>query len=149
MHSHNRFWGKDLQTYFPQLSKHNDPSFCPSWGQFVQEKWPSFQQQWQHILTTQQMKIGQNVVERFNEIQVNRYFGIGLIFLGLEVIDNLTKQNRLSTQPLTLCHGDVKSPNIFFKGSEPYFIDWQYIVAGKGVQVHVILICLIPRISYS
>jgi aminoglycoside/choline kinase family phosphotransferase len=41
-------------------------------------------------------------------------------------------------EPLTLIHGDVKSPNIFFKrgenGIEPFFIDWQYIAYGKGVQ---------------
>ena len=39
---------------------------------------------------------------------------------------------------MTLIHGDVKSPNLFYKkkdyGYEPYFIDWQYICIGKGVQ---------------
>jgi hypothetical protein len=39
---------------------------------------------------------------------------------------------------LTLCHGDVKSANIFYKIENgvytPYFIDWQYVVEGKGVQ---------------
>jgi thiamine kinase-like enzyme len=53
----------------------------------------------------------------------------------------------LSDSNLTFCHGDVKSPNIFYKKinkSEnqsvanqdyaPYFIDWQYITNGKGVQ---------------
>jgi thiamine kinase-like enzyme len=44
----------------------------------------------------------------------------------------------LSNNNLTLCHGDVKSGNIFYrkKGDVflPYFIDWQYIAHGKGVQ---------------
>ena len=47
-------------------------------------------------------------------------------------------QNNLSDKNLTICHGDVKSPNIFYKplgkSYEPYFIDWQYVIIGKGVQ---------------
>lgn len=54
-------------------------------------------------------------------------------------------QNKLSEGILTLCHGDFKSPNIFckvtlsektkcFSNYEPYFIDWQYICEGKGIQ---------------
>ena len=45
-------------------------------------------------------------------------------------------QNKLSEGKLTLCHGDFKSPNIFYNiiTNEPYFIDWQYICEGKGVQ---------------
>ena len=39
-----------------------------------------------------------------------------------------------SAEPLTLVHGDVKSPNIFYMGDTPCFIDWQYIAHGKGVQ---------------
>ena len=52
-------------------------------------------------------------------------------------------QNKLSEGLLTLCHGDLKSPNIFCKiineknndiVYEPYLIDWQYICEGKGIQ---------------
>jgi beta-phosphoglucomutase-like phosphatase (HAD superfamily)/GTP:adenosylcobinamide-phosphate guanylyltransferase len=45
-------------------------------------------------------------------------------------------QNKLSKGILTLCHGDFKSPNIFYNIiiNEPYFIDWQYICEGKGIQ---------------
>jgi thiamine kinase-like enzyme len=57
------------------------------------------------------------------------------------VFDNfLSIQNQLSDKNLTFCHGDVKSPNIFYKKTstpddyEPVFIDWQYIALGKGVQ---------------
>jgi hypothetical protein len=45
----------------------------------------------------------------------------------------------LSTYPLSLCHGDVKSPNTFYRKSDgplgytPYFLDWQYIHLNKGV----------------
>jgi HAD superfamily hydrolase (TIGR01509 family) len=42
--------------------------------------------------------------------------------------------NHLSTYPLSLCHGDLKSPNIFYANNmNPYFLDWQYINLSKGV----------------
>ena len=42
--------------------------------------------------------------------------------------------NHLSKFPLSLCHGDLKSPNIFYKDEKvPYFLDWQYIHLGKGI----------------
>lgn len=43
-------------------------------------------------------------------------------------------QNELSQFPLSLCHGDLKSPNIFYKSNKsPVFLDWQYIHLNKGV----------------
>ena len=42
--------------------------------------------------------------------------------------------NRASQYPLSFCHGDLKSPNIFYKNNEePYFLDWQYIHLNKGI----------------
>ena len=39
-----------------------------------------------------------------------------------------------SQYPLSFCHGDLKSPNIFYKNNEhPYFLDWQYIHLNKGI----------------
>lgn len=36
--------------------------------------------------------------------------------------------------PLNFCHGDLKSPNIFYKNNDnPYFLDWQYIQLNKGI----------------
>ena len=47
-------------------------------------------------------------------------------------------QNKLAVgEHLTLIHGDIKSPNIFYdieNGYEPYFLDWQHCAIGKGVQ---------------
>lgn len=113
---HARFWGKDLRQSFPQLSKNNDPSFFPGWGEYVRTRWPSFQERWKTILSHRQLEMGTSIVQSFDKIQ-----------------------QHLSKEPLTLCHGDVKSPNIFFRQKEPYFIDWQYIIAGKGVQDLVFL----------
>jgi HAD superfamily hydrolase (TIGR01509 family) len=108
---HAAFWEKPLQKTFPTLRKHNDSVYQPSWKAFLQEKLPTFQAKWQQILSPQQLSTCQHIIDNFNEIQ-----------------------DQLSTSPLTLCHGDVKSPNIFYEGSTPHFIDWQYISNGKGVQ---------------
>jgi len=49
-----------------------------------------------------------------------------------ENFDNI--QNELSQYPLSLCHGDLKSPNIFYKNNKtPIFLDWQYLHLNKGI----------------
>ena len=45
---------------------------------------------------------------------------------------------KASCYPLNFCHGDLKSPNIFYNnGSDgrvsPIFLDWQYIHLNKGI----------------
>jgi thiamine kinase-like enzyme len=43
--------------------------------------------------------------------------------------------------PLSFCHGDLKSPNIFYKDNiTPYFLDWQYIHLNKGISDIVFLL---------
>lgn len=114
---HARFWDKDLTNAFPQLTKNDNLAFCPSWGDYVKTKWPLFKEKWTTIMKPNQLEMGEKIVGSFNSIQ-----------------------KHLSRDPLTLCHGDVKSPNIFFNQKyEPYFIDWQYIIAGKGTQDLVFL----------
>jgi hypothetical protein len=96
------------------LRKNNDALFCPAWSNFVAEKWPAFTTKWAHVLTPAQLEYGARIVSTFGAIQA-----------------------ALSVEPLTLIHGDVKSANIFYRldaDKEPYFIDWQYIAYGKGVQ---------------
>lgn len=49
--------------------------------------------------------------------------------------------NELSLYPLSFCHGDYKSPNIFYKkDNEIVILDWQYIHLGKGVSDLVFLL---------
>ena len=39
-----------------------------------------------------------------------------------------------SNFPLSFCHGDLKSPNIYYKNNkEIFFLDWQYIHLNKGI----------------
>jgi HAD superfamily hydrolase (TIGR01509 family) len=112
---HSHFWGKNTNA-FKKLKKNNDELFNPSWSEFVVSRWPTFKDKWSHMLNDKQILIGERVVKNFTNIQ-----------------------QKLSDKNLTFCHGDVKSANIFYKivgnnSYEPYFIDWQYITLGKGVQ---------------
>jgi len=112
---HSHFWDKNTDT-FKFLKKNNDKLFNPYWNEFISSRWSIFKSKWYHILTGPQLLKGEYIVKHFLKIQ-----------------------EELSDKNLTLCHGDVKSPNIFYKilennNYEPYFIDWQYIVLGKGVQ---------------
>ena len=113
---HLKFWNKDLNHIFPFLKKNNDPLFQPTWSEFISKNWDLFIQKWSFLLNKKQIDIGNSIKNRFQDIQ-----------------------NDLSHDHLTLIHGDIKSPNLFYKKInkdqyEPYFIDWQYICIGKGVQ---------------
>lgn len=112
---HALFWNKDLTKSFKNLKKHNDIMFNPVWGDFIRERWPLFVNKWKHLIKPSVLPKLESIVRNFDNVQQN-----------------------LSMGHLTLCHGDVKSGNIFYKkegkGYTPYFIDWQYIAHGKGVQ---------------
>lgn len=111
---HNKFWNKDITKIFPELKKHNDKLFNPTWAQFVMENWSTFKENWKNLLSVKQLTLAENIVNTFHEIQ-----------------------GRLSRSNLTIIHGDVKSPNIFYNlnnNYEPVFLDWQYIAIGKGAQ---------------
>lgn len=53
----------------------------------------------------------------------------------------------LSQYPLNFCHGDLKSPNIFYNDQYTYFLDWQYIHLNKGVSDIVFL--LVESINFN
>ena len=111
---HSKFWNTNVKKMFPELKRHNDPFFNPGWSDFIKDKWPLFKDTWTNVLTQEQLDRAEQIVTDFPEIQ-----------------------ERLSNKNLTLIHGDVKSPNIFYdaaRGYEPVFLDWQYIAIGKGVQ---------------
>lgn len=62
------------------------------------------------------------------------------IYLNYEKLINLS-----SSFPLSFCHGDLKSPNIFYKEESnknitPFFLDWQYIHLNKGISDIVFLL---------
>jgi beta-phosphoglucomutase-like phosphatase (HAD superfamily)/dTDP-glucose pyrophosphorylase len=111
---HSKFWNKNLTNLYPDIKKHNDPLFFPKWKDFINENLHKFKDNWKNILTEKQILLAQTIASNFNLIQ-----------------------DRLSSNNLTIIHGDIKSPNIFYdinNNFEPYFLDWQYVANGKGVQ---------------
>lgn len=109
---HSQFWNKNIQNAFPQLKKHNDVMFNPVWDNFINDRWNTFIQNWQNVLTTKQIEIANTIKRDFPGIQ-----------------------QRLSDTNLTVIHGDVKSPNLFYDANNaPIFLDWQYVAIGKGAQ---------------
>lgn len=112
---HSHFWGKSIDKHFRELKKNDNDIFNPYMGDFIKSKWSLFKNKWENILSNEQILLAENIVDNFSIIQKN-----------------------LSDKNLTFCHGDVKSANIFYKkidnNYEPYFLDWQYIAFGKGVQ---------------
>jgi beta-phosphoglucomutase-like phosphatase (HAD superfamily) len=110
---HSKFWNKDIKNIFTEIKKHDDPLFMPSWNNFIQSKKDLFLSRWKTSMTENDLDKIKYIFENFSEIQ-----------------------KKLSDTNLTICHGDVKSPNIFYgkNDNEPFFIDWQYVNWGKGVQ---------------
>jgi len=72
---------------------------------------------------------------------------------SLEIFDKIKSNfefigDELSLYPLSFCHGDYKSPNIFYKeNGEIVILDWQYIHLGKGVSDLVFL--LVESINFD
>lgn len=111
MHVH--FWNRELKQEFPFLRNTVDSLFCPSWNEFINKRKDLFKKNWCHVLSSSQMTMVDRICDNFSHIQ-----------------ENLANNNQ------TLIHGDIKSPNIFYntETNTPFFIDWQYVGIGKGVQ---------------
>lgn len=113
---HSAFWDNPIDEFY-NLKKNNDSLFNPSWNCFIQSKRDIFLLKWKYLLSDQHLTIINYVCDNFLKIQ-----------------------EQLSDKNLTFCHGDVKSPNIFYRKTgvigefDPVFIDWQYVALGKGVQ---------------
>ena len=113
---HSRFWNKNLDKIFPLLKKNNHEIFQKNIVEFTKIKFPIFKNKWTNLLNSKQIDIAEKIILNYSKIQ-----------------------NNMSNNNLTLCHGDIKSPNTFYEllenGTyEPYFIDWQYTIIGKGIQ---------------
>ena len=111
---HAKFWNKNNKKIYPALKTSMDPTFSPTWYNFISSRWPQFKEKWGKILKQDQLLLGENIISEFNSIQ-----------------------KRLSMGHSTIIHGDIKSPNIFYNidlNHEPCFIDWQHIAIGKGTQ---------------
>ena len=86
-------------------------------------------------------------------IRFKKFFEINNIFLSdkeKNILNNIYNNyskliNCAAFFPLNFCHGDLKSPNIFYKQYEnkmsiPVFLDWQYIHLNKGISDIIFLL---------
>lgn len=112
---HSSFWNKNLKKKYSKLKSSCDNIFYPFFENFINERYELFKQKWFINLNDTQIRICNEIVINFNQIQQRFSSGTNLTFI----------------------HGDIKSPNIFYdieNDNEPYFIDWQHCAIGKGVQ---------------
>lgn len=111
---HSKFWNADLKYKFPELKANNDKIFMPFLHEFIKSRYDIFKQKWHNVLNDFQKQKCDEIYDNFDKIQA-----------GIANNDNLT-----------LIHGDIKSPNIFYdtENNEPYFIDWQHCAIGSGCQ---------------
>ena len=112
---HCQFWNADLGKILPGLKGSCDPIFRPFFAEFINERQDEFKRKWYPILKNTQRDICDKIFFDISDIQ--KRFSMG--------------------SNLTLIHGDIKSPNIFYdveNNYEPYFLDWQHCAIGKGVQ---------------
>ena len=108
---HSKFMNKNLTKYFPSLKKTNKLTFNKS--KFISDNIEHFIEKWKFILNDKNIQILRIINKNYKFIE-----------------------DQLSNGNLTLCHGDFKSPNIFYhvKNNNIILIDWQYIMYSKGVQ---------------
>lgn len=113
---HSHFWGKNVRNLFPQLARQDQKVFM-NWTPFLRERKSEFLRMWGMHLDQPVHHVVSECIDHFDDI---------LKYL----CDDPTV--------MTLCHGDVKSPNIFYRslpvGYECFLIDWQYVFHGMGVQ---------------
>jgi HAD superfamily hydrolase (TIGR01509 family) len=112
---HCQFWNADLINIFPGLKGSCDTIFRPFFADFIYDRKDEFKRKWYPLLKEGQQILCDDILSDISNIQER--FSVG--------------------RNLTLIHGDIKSPNIFYdveNNYEPYFLDWQHCAIGKGVQ---------------
>ena len=98
----------DIPLNFKNLKKPNEIIY---YKELVNERFHKFMIKNKFILNEKDIKILNSIYENFDFIL-----------------------NKASEFPLSFCHGDLKSPNIFYYNYiQPYFLDWQYIQLNKGI----------------
>lgn len=122
---HKKYYFKSKEDVPLNMSNVNTMDQVLFFKELLKERYPTFIQKNKTVL-------------KENEIDIlNHYF---------QKYDENSKQT--STYPLSFCHGDMKTANIFYKQSKtPYFLDWQYIQLNKGVSD--ICFLLVESIKYD
>lgn len=107
---HNKFYFTSKEEVIPDMKPLLSMNKIHYYKELVDERFEYFLQRNKVFLTKQNVSTFEFIFKNFQK------------FL-----------DESSEFPLSFCHGDLKSPNIFYSESEElYFLDWQYIHLNKG-----------------
>ena len=122
---HNTFYFKDEKSLIPVMKKLKRPNQILYYKELIHNRFDKFIQKVSLLLNKNEIIILKNIYNNLDKIY-----------------------DESSSFPLNFCHGDLKSPNIFYKNNEtPIFLDWQYIQLNKGVSDIIFL--LIESIDFD
>ena len=119
---HNRFYFKNKEEIIPIMKELFSINEITYYKELVNIRFKKFLEINNILLTNQEKSILKNIYNNYS--------------LLTEKAGNF---------PLNFCHGDLKSPNIFYKDGlnktiTPLLLDWQYIHLNKGVSDIVFLL---------
>lgn len=122
---HNTFYFKNENSLIPVMKKLKKPNQILYYKELIYNRFDKFIEKVSLLLNKKEINIFKNIYNNLDKIY-----------------------NESSSFPLSFCHGDLKSPNIFYKNNEiPIFLDWQYIQLNKGVSDIIFL--LIESIEFD
>ncbi len=126
---HNRFYFQNKKNVIPIMKDLFIINEIKYYNELINMRFNTFKEINYILLTDKCKKILNNIYNNYNKII-----------------------NISGTYPLNFCHGDLKSPNIFYKEISPSIInpillDWQYIHLNKGISDIVFL--LVESIDYD
>lgn len=122
---HDTFYFKDEKSLILVMKELKKPNQILYYKELIHNRFDKFIQKVSLLLNKNEINILKNIYNNLDKIY-----------------------DESSSFPLSFCHGDLKSPNIFYKNNEiPIFLDWQYIQLNKGVSDIVFL--LIESIEFD
>lgn len=126
---HNRFYFKNEQEIIPCMKGLFNIKKITFYKELIDARFENFLKINNFLLTNEEKSLLKKIYINYDKI-----------------VDNS------GNYPLNFCHGDLKSPNIFYKQETnksitPIFLDWQYIHLNKGISDIVFL--LVESISFD
>ena len=122
---HNSFYFKNEETVLPIMKNIKKVKNISYYKELIHSRFDIFIEKVSILLNDKEIKILKNIYSN---------------------IDKIYEES--SSYPLSFCHGDLKSPNIFYKNNNiPILLDWQYIQLNKGISDIIFL--LIESIDFD
>ena len=115
---HNKYYFKSKNEIIENIKKLKKPNEIKYYNDLINNRFKIFLDKNKLLLSKKEYELLINIKKNYDKIQ-----------------------NELSEFPLSFCHGDLKSPNLFYKDNgEIYYLDWQYIHLNKGISDIVFLL---------